>query len=101
MSTDFWPAVAAVRQDQERGESNLLSNAPRFTTEHCFLEGSQVSSVCPSGEISVQIEMSVLHLWNDTDRRNEVPGGKPFTLALCPPYIIQVLAWDRTQRLIV
>ena len=68
----------AVCQDQERGESNLLSNASRFPTEHCFLEGSQVSSVCPSGEIGVQIEMFVLHWWNDTDRGNRNSGRKTF-----------------------
>jgi hypothetical protein len=31
----------------------FLSHATRFTKEACFLEGSLVSSVCPSGKNSV------------------------------------------------
>ena len=36
-------------------ESNFLLNAPRFSKERCFLEGSQASSVCPSGNSSVKM----------------------------------------------
>jgi hypothetical protein len=36
----------------EKTESNYLYNAPWFPRKHCFLEGSQVSFICPSGKRS-------------------------------------------------
>ena len=60
-----------VRQnfdDQQIRESTFLSNASRLTKEHAFLEGSQASSVFPSGKSDVWMELGMEHCWNGTDR---------------------------------
>lgn len=36
-------------------ESIFQLNAPRFSKERCFLDGSQASSVSPSGNSSVKM----------------------------------------------
>jgi len=38
-------------------EGTFLSNALRCAKRHCYLEGSQATPVCPSGNSSVQVQM--------------------------------------------
>jgi len=45
-----------------------------FPKEHCFLEGSHILRRCPSGEINIQMKMSVERWWNDTERGNRSTG---------------------------
>ena len=47
---------------------------PEFSKEHCFLEGSHILRRCPSGEINMQMKMSVERWWNDTERGNRSTG---------------------------
>ena len=50
--------------------SNFLFKDPLFLKENCFLEGSQISPVCPSGKSNIWGRMSMKQWWNDIDREN-------------------------------
>ena len=47
--------------------SSFLSSVPRFPKEHCFVEGSQIPPVCPSGTNNVYMKVTMEDSWNDTD----------------------------------
>jgi hypothetical protein len=59
-------------------ESIFLPNAPGFSDEHCFLEGSHASSVCPSRRSNMKTDMK--HGWDDTDKRKPKYSEKNLSL---------------------
>lgn len=50
-------------------QSSFLSNFFPASVEHCFLEGSYASPVCPSGKSDTWMKINTEHWWNVTDRR--------------------------------
>jgi hypothetical protein len=64
----------------------------QFRKQQCFLEGSQVSPVRPSDKSGIEMQMSVKHWWNDTDRGHRSTGRKS-----CPT--IRGVTWgERNKR---
>jgi len=68
MFTDF---CVYPFEDQKKIESTFLSSASQFPEEHCFLQDSQPSPICPSGNSNLYMKMSMVLWWNDFER------GKP------------------------
>jgi hypothetical protein len=64
-----WPSTQNNTQSHLKTKWKYFrSNVPRYPKEHCFLEGSWASSVCPFGERNMLMKTSMEHWWNDTDR---------------------------------
>ena len=61
---------------ETKRENTFLPNVLRHPKQHCFLEGSQASHVCPSGKSDIQMKMSMNHRWND-DRETRSTVRKP------------------------
>jgi hypothetical protein len=57
-------ATAQITLEQQQAvntkqsKNTFLSAALKFPKKHCFLEGFQVSPVCPSGKSNMQTKMS-------------------------------------------
>ena len=53
-----WDGVNLIHlaQDRDRWKNFSIQSYPK---EYCFLEGSQVSPICPSGESNMYMKMSV------------------------------------------
>jgi hypothetical protein len=49
--------------------TRILSIAPRYQTEQCYIEGSQASPARPSGKICSKVKMDTELCWNDTESR--------------------------------
>ena len=65
-------------KDAKSGNA-FLCNALRFPKEYCFLECSQASPVCLSGNSNKQTKLRMEHWWNDTDRGEWSIGGMILT----------------------
>ena len=72
-SESYWslcPGIYVPTRRTGKSERIFLSNASRFSKQHCLLEGSQTMSICP-GKGNADIKMSMEQWWNYTER------GKP------------------------
>ena len=49
--------------------TRMLSSAPRYQTEHCYIEGSQASPARPAGKICNKVKMDTELCWNDMESR--------------------------------
>ena len=58
--------VSTPPTPNEKCGTTSLPNPSRLPKEHWFLEDSQVSLICPSGESRVWMEISMEDGWNDT-----------------------------------
>jgi hypothetical protein len=65
----------------------LLSIVHRVSKEHCLLEGSQLSPVCPSGRSSIRMKMSAGFGGMILQGEGETSAGrKPAPVPLYTPY---------------
>jgi hypothetical protein len=62
-------AYSVVCVAPRRNWKEVRHFSTRFLKQHCFMEGSKASPLCP-GKSRLQIEMSMENWWNDTDRES-------------------------------
>lgn len=75
----------------------FLSRPYRFTKEHCCLEGSQASSVVPSGKSNTEMKVNMEHCGNETDRGNRNTRRKTCCVSVTfLPQISRGVIWNRT-----
>ena len=81
-------------QNKKSGNT-FLSKAPRIPWQQVFLEGSQVSPVCPTGKRRTWKKRSMEHSWNDTGREiTKALGEDHVPVPLSPIKTSHGPAWD-------